>query len=279
MLPVETASNLGAWLLKALGPHTGAERTVQKNLRLAFPELSEAERKALSLEHWDGLGRTVGEFSIMDRITVENGRIEVVGADRLEAVRASGKPAVFVSGHFSNWEAMAAAIVASGTPTQITYRAANNPHIDRMIIDGRARYGVKLFAPKGGDGARELMVGMKRGESVALMNDQKMSEGSEVAFFGHPANAASGPSRLAQRYAAPIVPLTVERTGPARLRVVVHDAIQVPSTGNKSADLDASVQAITDFVEEQVRRRPSEWFWTHKRWADRAYAALSESGD
>ncbi len=142
MLPVETASNLGAWLLKALGPHTGAERTVQKNLRLAFPELSEAERKALSLEHWDGLGRTVGEFSIMDRITVENGRIEVVGADRLEAVRASGKPAVFVSGHFSNWEAMAAAIVASGTPTQITYRAANNPHIDRMIIYGRARDGV-----------------------------------------------------------------------------------------------------------------------------------------
>ena len=84
---------------------------------------------------------------------------------------------------------------------------ANNPYVDAMIRKNRARYGVKLFAPKGGDGARELLAGMQRGESVALMNDQKFSEGPEVTFFGQPVNAAPGPSRLALRFGTSRIPV------------------------------------------------------------------------
>lgn len=276
LLPVETASNLGAAALGFLGPRTGAERTVQKNLRLAFPDMGPCEREALSREHWRDLGRLVAEFPLMDRITVANGRIVVEGMERLTAIRDSGRPAVMVSGHFSNWEAMAAAIVASGAPTQITYRAANNPLIDRRIIDSRAAYGVTLFAPKGGDGARDLMAGMKRGLSVALLNDQKFSEGPEVRFFGHPANTATGPSRLAQRFDAPIQPIMVERLGPARLKVRMLEPIRVPDTGDKAADVLAATQAITDLIEAEVRARPREWFWTHRRWPPQVYAALDE---
>ncbi len=274
LLDVETASNFGAWALSRLGPKTGTEKTVQRNLRLAFPDLSEAERKALSVRHWAELGRLVAEFPLMDRITVENGRIVVEGMERLHAIRDSGRPSVMVSGHFSNWEAMAAAIVASGAPTQITYRAANNPLIDKRIIDSRAAYGVQLFAPKGGDGARDLMTGMKRGLSVALLNDQKFSEGPDVSFFGHPANTATGPSRLAQRFGCPIQPITVERIGPARLKVVIHPTLTVPGTGDRAADVVAATQAITDLIEGQIRARPWEWFWTHKRWPPAVYAAL-----
>lgn len=273
LLPVDRASAFGGALLKMLGPHTGVERTVQKNLRLAFPELSPGERDALSRAQWETLGRMAAEFPIMDRITVENGRIQVEGLEHVEAARAEGRPIVFVTGHLSNWEAMAAAIVWTGTPTQITYRAANNPHIDRMIVAGRARYGVTLFAPKGGDGARDLMHGMKRGQSVALMNDQKFAEGPEVIFFGHPVNAASGPSRLAGRFGAAIVPISVERLEGARLKVTFHRPMP------PQPDATASTQAITRFIEDRVRERPAEWFWTHKRWPDRVYAALeSESG-
>lgn len=279
-LPVETASNFGAWLVGRLGPLTGAEKTVQRNLRLAFPDLSQAERDALARAQWESTGRTFAEFPIMDRITPATGRVEVVGMERLHAVRDSGRPAVLVSGHFSNWEAMAAVIVASGLKTQITYRAGNNPHVDRMIIDGRARYGVELFAAKGGDGARELIEGMKQGQSVALLNDQKFREGPEVQFFGWSVNAASGPSRLAQRFDAPIIPITVQRIGPARLRVVIHPEMRVPdakAAGGKTEAVVASTQAITRFIEDQVRARPEEWFWTHKRWPDAAYATLETS--
>lgn len=276
LLPVETASNLGASLLGRLGPMTGTERTVQRNLRIAFPDMSRAERRALSREHWRDLGRLVAEFPLMDRITVANGRIVVEGMERLHAIRDSGRPAVMVSGHFSNWEAMAAAIVASGAPTQITYRAANNPLIDRRIISSRAAYGVTLFAPKGGDGAREMMAGMKRGLSVALLNDQKFSEGPEVMFFGQPANTATGPVRMAQRFEAPIQPIMVQRLGPARLKVVIHPPMAVPDSGDKAADVLAATQAITDLIEREVRARPREWFWTHRRWSPAVYAALDE---
>ena len=276
-LPVETASNFGAWLLGRLGPLTGTEKTVQRNLRLAFPDMSEADRRALSRAQWESTGRTFAEFPIMDRITPATGRVEVVGAERLTALRDTGRPAILVSGHFSNWEAMAAAIVSTGLKTQITYRAGNNPHVDRMIVRGRARYGVELMAAKGGDGARELLDGLKRGESAALMNDQKFREGPAVTFFGHPVNTATGPSRLAQRFDAPIVPVTVERLGPARLRVTFHPEMRVrpaSSPPDRAAAAEEATQAITRFIEDQVRARPEEWFWTHKRWPDAVYATL-----
>lgn len=276
-LPVDTASNLGAWLLARLGPMSGLEKTVQRNLRLAFPELDDEGRRILSRAQWASTGRTFAEFPIMDRITPAAGRVQVVGAERLHAIRDSGRPAVLVSGHFSNWEAMAAAIVSTGLKTQVTYRAGNNPHVDRMITRQRGRYGVELFAAKGGEGAKDLLAGMKRGESVALLNDQKFREGPEVSFFGHPVNTATGPSRLAQRHDAPIIPVTVERSGPARLKVTFHPEMRVrpaTSAADKARAVEEATQAITRFIEDQVRARPEEWFWTHRRWPDAVYATL-----
>ncbi|RZJ37026.1 MAG: lipid A biosynthesis acyltransferase, partial [Brevundimonas sp.] len=197
LLGVERASNLGGALLRVLGPKVGTHRTVVRNLRIAFPEMPRAEREALALEAWERIGRSFAETAVMDQLTPESGRLEIVGKDRLDAIRDGGRPVVFVSGHLSNFEVMAAVLVASGVPVQVTYRAANNPYVDAQIRAARARYGVKLFAPKGGDGARELLQGLERGESVALLNDQKFSEGPEVTFFGQPVNAAPGPSRLA----------------------------------------------------------------------------------
>ncbi len=190
LLGLTRASAVGGWLLKALGPMTGTQKTVMRNLRIAFPDMPRAEREALATAQWEQTGRTFAETLVMDQLTPASGRIEIVGIERLHAIRDSGRPAVLVSGHMANIEVMAAVIVAAGVPCQVTYRAANNPYVDKQIREARARYGVTLFAPKGGDGARELLAGMARGESVALMNDQKFSEGPEVTFFGQPVNAA-----------------------------------------------------------------------------------------
>lgn len=274
LLGVEGASNLGGWLLKTLGPKTGTHKTVTRNIRIAFPDMPAAEREALALDAWERVGRTFAETPLLDRITLESGRVEVVGMERLHAIRDSGKPVVFVSGHIANFELMAAVILASGVPCQITYRAANNSYVDEQIRTARARYGVKLFAPKGGDGARELLAGMQRGESVALMNDQKFSEGPEVQFFGQPVNAAPGPSRLALRFGTVVVPMSVVRLPGVRFRVTAHEPIELAQTGDRTADIAAGVQAITAFVEDRVREHPADWFWVHKRWPDKVYAAL-----
>lgn len=278
LLGVDRASALGGWLLKTLGPRTGTHRTVTRNLRIAFPDMPEAERAALALAAWEQTGRTFAETPLLDRITVESGRLEVVGMERLQAIRDSGKPVVFVSGHLACFETMAAVILAAGVPCQITYRAANNPYVDAQIRKARARYGVKLFAPKGGDGARELLQGMQRGESVALMNDQKFSEGPEAIFFGQPVNAAPGPSRLALRHGTVLQPMSVVRLPGVRFRVTAHEPIELPRSGDRQADIAWGVQAVTSFVEDRVREHPVDWFWVHKRWPDRVYAALPPEG-
>jgi KDO2-lipid IV(A) lauroyltransferase len=274
LLGVERASGLGGWLLRALGPRTGVHRTVTRNLRIAFPELSREARERLAADSWEQTGRTFAETGVMDQLTPASGRIEIVGLERLNAIRDAGRSVVFVSGHLANFEVMAAVILAAGVPCQITYRAANNPYVDAQIRKARARYGVKLFAPKGGDGARELLQGMQRGESVALMNDQKFSEGPEVLFFGQPVNAAPGPTRLALRHGTVLQPLSVVRLPGVRFRLTVHEPIVITPSGDRGADIRRGVQAVTSFVEDRVREHPVDWFWVHKRWPDRVYAAL-----
>lgn len=277
LLGVERASALGGWLLRTLGPRTGTQRTVLRNLRIAFPDMTAAERGQLALDQWEQTGRAFAETAVMD-LLVKQGRIEVVGLERLHAIRDSGRPVVFVSGHFANVETLAATICGSGLPCQITYRAANNPYVDAQIKAARARYGVKLFAPKGGDGARELLAGMARGESVALMNDQKFSEGPEVTFFGQPVNAAPGPSRLALRFDTVLQPMSVVRLPGVRFRLTFHAPITLERTEDRQADIARGVQAITRFIEDRVRESPADWFWVHKRWPDRVYAASDTSG-
>lgn len=271
ILPVDMVSDFGAWFFKALGPLTGAHRVAETNLRIVFPEASEAEIARLLVEQWDNTGRTFLELLIMDRIIGAPDRVEVVNGQRLDEIAAKQEPVVFVSGHFSNFEVMPATIVNSPVQCQITYRAMNNPHVEKRVRDYRFRYGVRYFAPKGGDGARELLAALGRGESVALMNDQKFNGGVAAPLFGLMAHTAPGPSRLALRFNTVLQPMSVQRKHKARFHVVVHDPIHLEHTGNMTADIEAGVRQVNAFIEERVRERPAEWFWTHKRWPSETY--------
>ena len=273
LLGVERASGLGGWLLRTLGPLTGTQKTVMRNLRIAFPDMPSDQREALALAQWDQTGRTFAELAVMDHLTPEGGRVEVVGMERLHALRDSGKPAVLISGHLANFEVMAAVIMASGVPCQVTYRAANNPYVDALIRQSRERYGIRLFAPKG-DGTRELMAGMKRGDSIALLVDQKYNQGPEVEFFGQPVNASPGAARLALKFDTVMLPLSVVRLPGVRFRVTAHEPIVVNHSEDQAADTLAGIQAANRFVEDRVREPPVDWFWVHKRWPDKVYAAL-----
>jgi KDO2-lipid IV(A) lauroyltransferase len=278
LLGVDAASAFGGWIGRTFGPLSGAHKVARRNLTLAFPEKDEAWRAAMLKAQWDGLGRTFAEFPLMDKILPSTGRVEVVGQERLFRIAAEQAAVVFVSGHLSNWEVMPAAIVDSGVTCEMTYRAANNPYVDERIKESRFRYGVRLFAPKGGDGARELLEAMKRGVSVALMNDQKFNGGVEAPFFGHPARTAPGPTRLAIRFGTVLQPMSVQRVKGARFRAVVHDPIVLPDTGDRTADIEAGVKLVNAFMEDRIRERPEEWFWVHRRWPNEVYAALAARG-
>jgi KDO2-lipid IV(A) lauroyltransferase len=269
--PVDTVSDFGAWLFRTLGPLTSAHMIAETNLRIVFPNAPDPEIRRLLRAQWQETGRWVFEFPILDRIAEEPERIEVVGLERLTALAQGEGPAVLISGHFSNFDVMALAIVRAGVQCQITYRATNNPYVDARIVANRRRYGVKLFAPKGTSGARELFRALARGESVALLNDQKFNGGIAAPFFGKMARTAPGPSTYALRCRVPIQPMSVQRIHKARFKVIVHEPFRLQDTGDRDADIVTGVRRINAFMEERVLARPTEWFWVHKRWPKETY--------
>lgn len=272
LFSIDSVSDFGGSLFCIFGPLTRADKVARRNLRIAFPDADDAEINQLLRAQWIELGRSLTEFLVLDRIVADASRIQLEGESKLDAIATGSSPVVFISGHFSNFELMAAAIVRAGVKCQVTYRAMNNPYVDARVRENRFRYGVRLFAPKGLEGARELMRALERGESVALMNDQKFNGGVAAPLFGHMAHTAPGPSTFALRFGVPIQPMSVQRIGPgARFKVMVHDQLHLENTGDRAADIEAGVRKINAFIEERVRARPTEWFWVHRRWPSEEY--------
>jgi Kdo2-lipid IVA lauroyltransferase/acyltransferase len=272
LFPIDTVSNAGAWVVGRIGPLTSANRVVERNLRIAFPDADDAEIIQLVRAQWTELGRSLAEFTILDRIVADKSRLQVEGAERFAAIATGAGPVVFISGHFSNFEMMAAAMVRAGVKVHVTYRALNNPYVDERVRRSRFSYGVRLFAPKGLEGARELVRALERGESVALLNDQKFNGGVAAPLFGVLAHTAPGPSSFALRFGIPLQPLSVQRLGEgARFKVIVHDAMRLEDTGDRNADIETGVRRVNAFIEERVRARPAEWFWVHRRWPNEVY--------
>ena len=267
----DRASNFVGWLMKSIAPLFSQNKTVKRNLALAFPELTSEARERIAKASWESVGRTAGELPHLPKIDPYSGdRVEIEGGEHLDAIEASEHGAIIAAGHFANWEIMAAVICRRPVDCLITYRSLNNPHIDRKLNQIRHDYGVDVLTPKG-LGTRELMRALGNGRSAALMNDQKFNQGLSVPFFGHNAMTAPGPSRLALKYNVPIVPISTVRTGPARFKVTVHKPFYPDQTGNADADLRACVERVTQFIEDEVRNNPGQWFWQHRRWPKDAW--------
>ena len=276
--PLDAASNFGGALARRLGPLTGVHKTVMRNLRLAFPEWDDAERRRVALAQWENVGRTFMEFVIIDRIMADPARVEVVGREHLEAIAASGRPAVLISGHFANWELLPAAAVELGLPVVLAYRRANNPYIEKRMRVSRGRYGLQRFVPRAPESARIILEAMGQGVSVALLNDQKYDEGVAAPFFGRPAHTLPAAVRFALRFGTCLQPASVQRLKGARFRIVMHEPIEVPSTGSRAADIEAGVRVVNAFIEARVRERPAEWWWVHRRFPTEVYADLAAQG-
>lgn len=274
--PIDQASAAGARLGRLLGPRLGAHQTALKNLALAFPEWDARERARVAMAMWAQIGANAGEFAHLARLSIDENacRVEVIGADRLDAIKQSGRGAVFVSGHFANWEVMAASIVQSGIVCHVAHRPPNNPLIAARIAAVRRRYGVTHQAPKGRAGAMQMMRALSKGESVALLNDQKYGEGISVPLFGHDAMTADVAIRLALRFEVPLMPLHVMRMEGAYFRVHVLEALPLMRNAENQVSVRDGVNKINTFIEECVRKAPEQWFWVHRRWPKAAWESL-----
>jgi KDO2-lipid IV(A) lauroyltransferase len=270
-LPPATASNLGGFVARTIGPFLPASSVADANLRAALPELDRAARRRVVRGVWDNLGRTVAELphlASLRRDTPAGPGFTVINAAVPTRLAAEGGPAVFCSAHIGNWEFLSAAAASCGAPFAGVYRATANKLVDAMIRDMRMAavgHDQPLFT-KGAAGARQAMKHLARGGRLGLLVDQKMNDGIEARLFGLPAMTAPAAAAFALRIRCPVVCGHVERIGPARLRLVVEDPLPLPDSGDLQADIATLTQQINDVLEGWIRARPESWLWLHRRW-------------
>jgi KDO2-lipid IV(A) lauroyltransferase len=269
VLPLDWASALGGSLARLIGPRLGVSKRAVLNLRRAMPEVGEARAWEIIGSMWDNLGRVVAEYPHLDELNVyePGGRVETRGTEILDPLLTAGKKLIFVSAHFGNWEVASLAASQRGLRIAQVYRAANNPLIDRLIGRSRGITGSELI-PKGAIAARRAIEALREGRHLALLVDQKMNDGIPVPFFGRPAMTAPAVAQLALRFDCAIIPVRVDRLGGAHFRLTVLPPLEIGKTGNRAADIAATMERVNAVLESWIRERPELWFWLHRRWPD-----------
>lgn len=272
LLPPTVSSAMGGWLMRRVGPLLRAHRVARRNLERAYPDRPAADIEALLGGMWENLGRNVGEFPHLRTMLADPASVEVRGQETIDALHRAGKPVIFVGAHLANWEIAPAVALRCGFSVDYIYRAPNNPWVDRILAKRKIDPSGNMI-PKGKEGGRQALAALKAGRSLGILVDQKMNEGIEARFFGHPAMTTPAFAQFALRLGLPVVPIRFERLGGPHFRVTVDPPVEIAPTGDRAADTAALVQAVNDHIEAWVRERPTEWFWVHRRWRERPVSA------
>jgi KDO2-lipid IV(A) lauroyltransferase len=273
ILPRPLARGFGiglAWMVYLL--HVRLRQVGMRNLALAFPEKSEAERARILRGEFASLGRQLAEVCHFPTYTLEN-VVQVIVYDGLENYQrayARGKGVLFLTAHFGGWELSAFSHSMHGHWMHVVMRPLDNEYLDRMTREYRTMYGNKVVDKD--DFVRGLLSAMKAGEVVGVLMDTNMTppQGIFVNFFGIPACTASGLARIALRTDAAVVPtFTIWDAELGKYRLRFDPAVELIRTGDLEADITTNTQKFTSIIEEYVRRSPEQWLWVHRRWKTR----------
>jgi len=263
ILPLDWASALGGWLARTVGPHLKVSRVARQNLRQAFPSMTEEVLSTTVMEVWDNLGRVVGEFPHLQEIA--DHRLEIIGAEHVEAMRVDGKPGILIAAHFGGWELSGPIAKHLGLPVHVIYRAANNPWVETLFRKGRG-VAAESFIAKGSRGARKALEVLKSGGHLGMLVDQKMNDGISVPFMGRDAMTAPAVAHFALKFRCPVVPGRIERLPGVRFRVTFEPPVALPESGNRDRDAREMMGTINEIIAGWVRERPGQWLWLHRRW-------------
>jgi len=265
-LSPERASRLSAAFLRRVGPWLRKHRHVRRNLAIALPERSDAEREPIAREVWGSLGAVFGEFPHLGRIDREaDRRVEVVFRGPLEPLGDPPRPAVFVTAHVGNWELTTLVAGRYGVPVSVIYAPDSNPWIDRLVRRHRRALHCELVAKQGG--LRALLRALADGRSLGFLIDTRQDDGELVPFFGVPALTSTVPARLALRAGLQLVPVRSERIAPARFRVVFDEPVAPdPAIGDAREQARDMTRRVNERFASWIRERPGQWLCTKRRW-------------
>lgn len=239
-------------------------RRALDHLALAFPEKSSAERLDLGRDCFRHLGTVLGECLHLfhqDCAFVDS-VVEVRGFEEIEKVWRDRRPLVLFTGHCGNWELLGAAVNCRGVGMVVVARSLDEPEQQEMLAALRARFGTPTIERGSEGAARQLLGTLRKGGALGMLIDQDSGkmDGVWVPFFGRPAFTPVGAAKIALKQQAAVVPVFIERLDDGRHRVAFQPPLDLPD------DPQAATALMTAKIEEQVRRRPEQWVWMHRRW-------------
>ena len=264
ILGPKVSSNLGGKLFEIIGPMFRSKNIIKKNLQIAMNNISNQEINKTSKLMWNNYGRVFAEYMFIKdfRFNKLSSNIQVEGQDILENLKKNNKSAVFISGHFANFELMAMHIEKSGLDLCAIYRPLNNIFINKIMERIRKRYICKNQIKKGIGGVKNLISFTKKNYSTALMIDQRVSEGTLSNFFKKKAYTTTIPAQLVKKFNMPIIPVHIERFNDLNFKIKIYKPLYF--------EKNSSIQHITDelnlVLQEMIKLNPYQWIWSHNRW-------------
>ncbi len=247
-------------------------RTGARNLKLAYPNMSEKESAGILRGCFANLGRLLGEFSRLPRATPDDLRriIDCEGIENLEAARSAGRGVILFTGHLGAWELSSFALSAFGYPMSFLARRIDNPKVEQIIEETRTRFGNRSIDKR--SAARPMLRTLRAGGTVGILVDLNTHphEAVFVDFFGIPASTTSGLATLALRTGAEVLPVFIPWDKDRRRFVLsVDPPLKIERTGDEAEDINRLTALFTSTIESYVRRFPGQWLWIHRRWNTR----------
>ena len=256
------SSNLGFFIGRTIGPIFRSKKKIIQNLEKAniqHPNLSKIASNVLG-----NYGRIFAEYNYLKKFRNDELKkyISIDGLEHLENLKKQNKKAVFISGHFNNFELMAMEIEKAGIELAAIYRPLNNIFLNKTMEKIRKENICKNQIKKGRAGSREIIKNLIKGKSIALMIDQRVREGEKVKFFNNLATTTTIPAQLVKKYNCELVPIYIERKNSNYFKIYISKPIKVSKT--------KSITEITEFLnqvlEKMILKNVDQWIWTHDRW-------------
>ena len=249
-------------IFKLVAPAFKSKKIIDKNLSIFASEVPNIDKNQIISEMWKNYGMTFIEYMFLNTFRKNSSHIEIKGDENLNIAISKKKPLIFVSGHFANFELMSMEITKRNIKLATIYRPLNNIFLNPFMEILRKKFICKNQIKKGLNGVRDAIEYIKNDFSIALMIDQRVSEGEKINLFKKPALTTTLPAQLALKYKLSIVPVFIQRKSNSKFVLEFQNEIKSEDFHDK---LELT-QKLNEVLEKMVVRNPTQWIWTHDRW-------------
>jgi len=269
IIGLRNASHLGSILGKFIGPLFRSKHIIIQNIKTGLGEIDKKKESEIINGMWSNIGRTFAEYVFLKDFKYNKtnfDHMKINGTHFLNEIKKNNEPVIFFSGHFANFELMAMELDKFGIKCSAIYRPLNNFFLNPLMEYVRMKYICPNQIPKGRMGMREIISKVKDGYSIAIMVDQRVSEGPRAPFFNKFAHTTTIPAQLALKYSCKLVPISLKRKGGVNFEMNIHQPYKIEKTGDDEEDAKNITLKINKIIEKMILANPEQWIWSHNRW-------------